>query len=125
MAAEMAKKRIEELKEQEHNKHKESMMLKHQNERLEIEEAHLQEYDNFNQMWDQKQKEFQDHAVQLIGSMEERHVKELEDNRADLEQRLPIKYKPSSEILNLQKIQDNLAKQKQYAEAHQVQQRVE
>jgi len=50
--------------------------------------------------------------------LEEKHVRELEENRANLEKKLPLDFKHSAELLNLKKIQANLAKQKEYAEAH-------
>jgi len=52
--------------------------------------------------------------------LEERHLKELEENRQVLEQRIPLNFKASSELLNLKKIQDGLARQKEYAEAHKI-----
>ena len=45
----------------------------------------------------------------------------MEDLRNGLEQQLPPVPKPSPELLNLKKIQESLAKQKDYAEAHKVQ----
>lgn len=48
---------------------------------------------------------------------------ELEKNRQDLEAKLPNQYKQSAELLNLRKIQANLARQKNYQEAHVVQAR--
>jgi len=51
--------------------------------------------------------------------MDERHTKELEDNRRTLEEK-PDAFKGSAELLNLKRIQGNLAKQKNYQEAHQV-----
>ena len=45
--AEMAKNRIEELKLQEGQKQMENMLLKQQQDKLEIEEAHTKEYEEF------------------------------------------------------------------------------
>ena len=42
-----------------------------------------------------------------------------------LEQKLPSTFKQSAELLNLRKIQKDLAKQKNYEDAHQVQQRAQ
>jgi hypothetical protein len=42
--------------------------------------------------------------------LEGRHVKQLEENRQQLEQKLPMTFKHSAELLNLQKIQVNLAR---------------
>lgn len=50
--------------------------------------------------------------------MEDFHTKQLEENRAVLEERLPQNPKDSSELLNLKRIQDQLARQREYADAH-------
>ena len=59
-----------------------------------------------------------------IQEMEAKHNTDLEENRAILEQKIPQVYKQSSELLNLKKIQDGLVRQKEYAEAHKVQQKI-
>lgn len=47
----------------------------------------------------------------------------MKDLRDELENQISTVPKPSPELLNLRKIQESLAKQKDYAEAHKVQQR--
>lgn len=42
----------------------------------------------------------------------------------ELEKSLPLKPKDSPELLNLKKIEESLAKQEDYIEAHKIQQRV-
>ena len=44
----MAKNRIDEQLSQEEQKRKDNMRLRHQSERLQIEEAHLGEFNQFN-----------------------------------------------------------------------------
>ena len=44
----------------------------------------------------------------LVYELENQHVKQLEENRQKLEGELPTMPKPSSEVLNLKKIQDQL-----------------
>ena len=51
----------------------------------------------------------------MILGLEEKHVRELEENRQRLEQTLPPNPKDSAELLNMRKIQKQLAKQKEYA----------
>lgn len=62
--------------------------------------------------------EFQQHGMGLIRAQEERQMKALTEYSKKLEEELPDIFKPSSELLNLQKIQLSLAKQKNYTEAH-------
>ena len=57
----------------------------------------------------------------MIRELEDRQVKELEENRARLEESIAQTPKMSSELLNLKKIQENLAKRSEYIEAHKVQ----
>ncbi len=47
----------------------------------------------------------QEHNI-LIQQLEEKQNKELEENRALLEQKIPLAFKPSSELLNQKRIQD-------------------
>jgi len=49
----------------------------------------------------------------MVAELEDKHVKELEENRQTLESQLPIHPKGSAELLNLKKIQVELARQKE------------
>ena len=69
--------------------------------------------------------EFQEHGLNMLTGLENKHVRDIEDNRRDLEAKLSVVIKASPELLNMRKIQENLAKQKEYAEAHKVQARVQ
>lgn len=46
----------------------------------------------------------------MANQLEDRHVKELEENRQRLDQTLPMVPKASAELLNLKKIQEQLAR---------------
>lgn len=121
----MAKNRIKELKEQKKQMDLDELMTRQQNENIELEETHILEFNNFNQEWDKRMNEFQMHSSQLIKGLEEKHIGQHEEYRKELEEKVPIKFKPSPELLNLRKIQVSLAKQKEYKEAHQVQVRAQ
>lgn len=58
-------------------------------------------------------KKAQEEGEMMIRGLEEKHVRELEENRSKLEQQLPTIPKASAELLNMKKIQDQLAKQKE------------
>jgi hypothetical protein len=68
----MAKNRIEELKTELEIKKVEVLRLKHQNERLEIEETHLAEFNNFNFDWDNKMREYSTHGLDLQKALEDK-----------------------------------------------------
>jgi len=119
--AEMAKNRIEELKIQDFTRRREQLIYEQAREREEVEQAHLMEYQDFNKRWDEALGQIEQQDQQAIRALEDRHIRELEENRQMLEQKLPLTFKQSAELLNLKQIQGQLARQKQYAEAHQVQ----
>ena len=123
--AEMAKNRIKELKEQKKQIDLDELQTRQQNENIELEETHILEFNNFNQEWDKRMNEFQVHSSQLIKALEDKHVSQQEEYRGQLEEKIPYKFKPSTDLLNLKRIQVNLAKQKEYKEAHEVQVRAQ
>eukprot|EP01017_Pseudomicrothorax_dubius_P018650 TRINITY_DN2059_c0_g1_i1.p1 TRINITY_DN2059_c0_g1~~TRINITY_DN2059_c0_g1_i1.p1 ORF type:complete len:293 (-),score=108.02 TRINITY_DN2059_c0_g1_i1:139-1017(-) len=121
--AQTALTKIEELKTEASNRRREEMRARHLNEKLEIEEAHLSEFNQFNEFWDKKMQQFSEEAAQAEQEMTARHQEELAKFEEELNNSLPPQPKGSSELLNLRKIEENLARQKDYVEAHKVQQK--
>jgi len=121
--AEMAQNRILELKEQEFNMQYQQLVFTHQQRQEDIQQAHIKQYQEFNQHWDNVLSKAQEEDQQEIEELEMRHTQQLQENRTQMEENLPLAFKFSAELLNMRKIQTNLAKQKDYQEAHQVQQR--
>lgn len=102
--AEMAKNRIEELKVQDFNRRREQLIFDQAREREEVEQAHLMEYQDFNKRWDEALAQMEAQDQQAIRALEERHIRDLEENRQMLEQKLPLTFKLSAELLNLKTI---------------------
>ncbi|KAJ8613954.1 hypothetical protein CTAYLR_008784 [Chrysophaeum taylorii] len=117
--AEIAKNRLEELKMHEENRRKEAMRSRQIAERLGVEEAHMIEFQQFNMIWDKKMAEYEQHAGELVEGMKDRHATELRDFQSNLLQR-QTRPKFSRELLNLRRIQEHLARQKDYTEAHKI-----
>lgn len=67
--AEIAKNRLEELKLHEENRRREAMRSRQIAERLGVEEAHMLEFQQFNMVWDQKMRDYEESAAALIQSM--------------------------------------------------------
>jgi cobalamin biosynthesis Mg chelatase CobN len=110
--AEIAKNRLEELKLHEENRRREAMRSRQIAERLGVEEAHMLEFQQFNLIWDRKMAEYEAHAEELVEAMKERHASELRDYQRKLLGK-EIRPKFSKDLLNLRKIQETLAKQKE------------
>ena len=115
--AEIAKNRLDELKIHEENRRKEAMRSRQIAERLGVEEAHMLEFQQFNAAWDKKMADYEKHAAELIQSMKERHAREVREFQAKLMERQQ-RPKFSKELLDLRRIQEHLAKAKDYTEAH-------
>eukprot|EP01035_Chromulina_nebulosa_P020284 gene20284-26331_t len=115
--AEIAKNRAEELKLHEENRRREELRAKHIKERLGLEESHMADFKEKNEEHDKKMASYELLAEELVESMKQRHIAELKEFQNKIEDK-QIKPKLSKELLNLRKIQETLAKRKDYAEAH-------
>ena len=73
-----------------------------------------------NKEWDNKMEELKQNFGKLENELIDRQKKELEQVHEHLDRTLPIKSKPSSKLLNMRQIQQNLVKQKKYNEANEV-----
>ena len=113
--AEIAKNRLEELRQHEENRRREAMRSRQIAERLGVEEAHMLEFQQFNALWDKRMAEFEQKSADLEEAMKERHGSELMEYIRTAQQEPLRKPKFSKELLNLRQIQQTLAKQKDYA----------
>jgi len=118
--AEIAKKRLDELRDHEENRQREAMKSRQITELLGVEEAHMMEFQQFNAIWDKKMEEFEMNAKELIDNMRKKHANELFRFKDKLQKNMPYRPKFSKELLNSRKIQETLAKMKQYSEAHKI-----
>merc|ERR1719382_1362469 len=116
--AELTRTRLDQLRQHEENRRREELRSQQLAERLGVEEAHMAELQEFNEIWDRKSAEFEAHAANLQNTLAERHKQEhqlqMEKMRRETEPRTP---RWSKDLLNLRKIQETLAKMKKYAEA--------
>ena len=112
--AEMAKKRIKELKEKDDQGKKSQLKQKHSTEKMQLEEAHLNEFNQFNEFWDRKMEEFNEQAKAIEEQMLEKHQNELSHFVEDMDKLIPMRPKDSAELLNLRKIQESLARQQKF-----------
>ncbi|KRX04140.1 hypothetical protein PPERSA_08355 [Pseudocohnilembus persalinus] len=124
LEAESAMKRIEELKVELERQQNQEIKQRHVAEKMRIEKAHLEEFNEFNEFWDKKMQEFDEEAIKIKDDLIERQEDEYYKIEQELQKTISLRPKESSEILNLRKIEQNLAKQKSYQEAHQVQQKI-
>lgn len=115
MEADAAKQRINELKKSLVQKRRKEMQQAHQHYKEELENSHNQEYNQFNAFWDQRMSKFEEEAKQVELELIERQEAVYRQLAEELDRLLPYKPKESSEVLNLKKIEEHLAKQKKYS----------
>jgi hypothetical protein len=115
--AEIASQRLTELRVHEENRRRESLRSRHIAERLGVEEAHMLEFQQFNIVWDRKMRDYEQHALELTASIKERHAAELAEWQQKTIATSQKRVKFSKELLNLRRIQECLAKQKDYQQA--------
>ena len=80
--AEIAKNRLEELRQHEFSRRKEALRSRQIAERLGVEEAHMLEFQQFNAAWDKKFEDYEAKAAVLEEKMRERHQGEVMEFQA-------------------------------------------
>lgn len=121
LEAEIVRKRHAKLESREKARAHEDYQSRQIAERLGVEEAHMQELQEFNEVWDGKDEEFEAHVIGLQQTLMQRHAQTLDAYRAKIEKETePRQPKWSKEHINLKAMQDKLAKQKSYVEAAKV-----
>jgi hypothetical protein len=124
MEADIARKRMDELKGHEEARRKEAMRARQLAEVLAVEEGHMLEFQQFNAMWDAKMQAYETNGAQLMQAMKERHADELRD----FQQKLVAKAtttRHSREYYSLREVQERLAGNKNYAAAGKIKEKAD
>ena len=69
---------------------------------------------NFNGYYSKKEEELREESQLMEKEMSDRHMEEIAKTEAELNETLPKKLKESSELLNLRKMEEHMAKQRKY-----------
>lgn len=114
----MAKHKKDELKKVTKKVEKEKALNMHLKEKVEVEEAYLNEFNDFQKRWNKKLDKFEskveDSRKEMIGHQQG----QLDEALNRLEEKYALAAKDSNQaVLNLQKIEQTLARQKNYIEA--------
>ena len=70
----MAQKRLEELKHQYYEQKLQELIFNQTQQKEECEQAHIQQYQQFNQQWDEDLLQTQKEDAQALGELEDRHT---------------------------------------------------
>jgi hypothetical protein len=116
--AHLAKTVLERLRLAEEKEVLSSIRQRQAAERKGVDEAHVQEFEQFRDLWDAKLMEYERHAQELENAMRERHLMEFskfhEEEAIEAQNDKP---KFSKVLLNMRVIERTLARQEKYSEA--------
>ena len=114
----MAKHKKDELKQITIKVKKEKTQNLHMKEKVEVEEAYLNEFNDFQGKWNNKLEKFERKVEESRKEMIAHQKTQMDETLSQIEEKYAIKAKESNHlILNMQKIEKTLAKQKNYIEA--------
>uniref|UniRef100_A0A0G4FGD8 UVR domain-containing protein n=1 Tax=Chromera velia CCMP2878 TaxID=1169474 RepID=A0A0G4FGD8_9ALVE len=115
------KNQLSGMRLEEQNRRRDQIRAEQLAEKLGIEEAHMKELQEFNDIWDRKVQEFELHANALCQQLGERHRLEFMAYSEKLhKETAPRTPRWSKELLTLRKVEATLVKQKNYAEASKI-----
>lgn len=109
--ADIAKRRLEDLRQHEEARRGETLRSRQVAQRLGIEESHMIEFQQFNAMWDRTMKEYEERAGELLEAMRQRHEIDVRELLHTKSSRAPTAIKQSPKLLDLRRIEETLAKQ--------------
>ena len=112
------------LKKEQKSIRKQKLEEKQTNEASALENDSNEEIRNFDKDWDERIENYKFHCRDSEEQLKQRHFVEFESAKKLLEENTPVIPKHSSEILNCKRIQDTLIKNKEYKQAHIIQQKI-
>ena len=114
----MAKHKVDELKAIARKVEKEKALNAHLKEKVEVEEAYLNEFNEFQSKWEKKLEKFEELVEASRLEMVDNQKDQLEEALAKIEEKYSLMFKETNnKVLNLQKIEKALAKQRKYIQA--------
>lgn len=111
--AELSKQRVAQFKKYEEEKLLTEIKLRHAEERQQLENDQKSDLEAFNEKWDAQFYEMNGKFTDQEKKLRDEHDSILQQQIEDFNKEFP-QQKPSVEILNLNKVLDNLVKQKEY-----------
>lgn len=123
--AEIAKQKVAQLKQVEKEKILNDLKFNHEDELNSFETEKKSILAEFNQEWDANYHELQDKFAEFEQRLQQQQQQDLNEKIEEFDRKYHPITKPTSEILNLQKILNGLIRQKEYIKAHQIQTQID
>ena len=120
--AELCKQRLVVFRQKEKDKILEEVKQAHQEQANQLDIEKREELEQFNTKWDIDYFNIRDKFEKVEAQLKENQMNEFNNKKAELEEEMAnFIMKPSSEAINLNKIIENLVKQKEFTKAHEAQ----
>jgi hypothetical protein len=125
MEAEILKHRIDELEIKHHEVQQSILKSRQSVDRVSVEEAHLDDYREFNAHWDQVMKKYESDSEAQLKELKVTHEAERRSKLEELEKLTPTVYKPSSKLLEMRQKVGAFVKNQMFIEAHNITHEIE
>ena len=119
--AEIAKQKVSQLKQVEKERILNDLKFQHNEELNNYEMEKNNAFFEFNSEWDKNYTELMDKFVEFEERLKMQQQDDKNNKLIELDHKFKPKVKPTSEVLNLQKILAGLVRHKDYIKAHQIQ----
>lgn len=123
--AEIAKQKITQLKQVEKEKILSDMKFRHNEELVTLDIEKGNAFSQFNMEWDKNYYELMEKFVEFEDRLKKQQQEDLNERIIEFEKKFVPLIKPTSEILNLERILSGLIRQKEYIKAHQIQSEID
>jgi len=108
--ADNAKNKVKQVRQVLEKKRKKDMLSKHSIEKHKLDEEFEQELQGFTEFWNEKINKYQEECRQLENMLLTKNQEELEEYFQSLNKTIPLKYKPSSKMLEMHSTLNQLLK---------------
>lgn len=122
--ADNAKNKVKQVRQELERKRKKDLVSKHSIEKHKLDEEFEQELHGFTEFWNEKINKYQEECRQLENMLLSKNQEELEEYYESLNKTIPVKFKPSSKMLEMHATLNQLLKNQEYRDAHYLQQKI-
>lgn len=122
--AEKAKQKILKLKKEELKFREQELKQRQQKDTEEVEQGHIQDFQEFNELWEKELGEFEDSCRKQIEELRFKQESEIEQARETALKEFDERLKTSHKKLDLYKARESAVKLEEYLKAHAISQQL-
>ena len=124
LEAEKAKQKILKLKIDEAKYKEQELKNRQQKDTEEVEQGHIQDFQEFNEIWEKELTDFEENCRKQIEELRTRHEQELALTKESASAAFIEKQKPTQKKVDLIKARESAVKLEEYIKAHSISQEI-